>query len=386
MVMKALWCVALAASFCLVEVDLVAQNLPIQLKLVTWNVSWLGHPAFPPADDERQLHNVVQVLRTLDADAIALQEIASEEAFREIIRSLGSGFGGILGSSSGDQRLGVVFRTSSFRVFSVTDEVFRSEDDLFGGRPPLVVRAHIGSEGHQSPLTLIVVHLKAFGDATSYERRLRSIEKLKAYLETVLLDLPVIIVGDFNDATTFSTAVDRSSSLRPFLNDPSYEVTTATLERAGAVSYCGTTDCSAGSMLDHIIVRRGSLDWTTSPAVAASLLQDLPDFVSSTSDHLPVQLTLTRAPTLQVQPSIAFGMVYPNPFADELVVEVPSALHTTIVQLVDPLGRLLETRTIDASSTSTTVQMDATLLPGGVYFLVIRAPSGIRALPVARVP
>ena len=80
----------------------------------------------------------------------------------------------------------------------------------------------------------------------------------------------------------------------------------------------------------------------------------------------------------QLPEDTALMDAYPNPFRDELTVDVEGAVR---VGLFDLLGR--EVKSVQAGSTSG--RLDTSDLPAGVYFLRVETQTGVRAVPVTRV-
>ena len=77
---------------------------------------------------------------------------------------------------------------------------------------------------------------------------------------------------------------------------------------------------------------------------------------------------------------------YPNPFSDELKIEfTPEGRGRTHVELVDPLGRVLQRiSTYRGESDLIRKRLNTSGLPAGNYYIRIRSFSGERVIPVAR--
>lgn len=348
------------------------------VRIVSWNVSWLGHPDFPPVDDALQVQNVGRVLDLLQADIYALQEVSSETAFQELLRKLGGSFGGLLGRANGDQRLGIIYRTSIFRPIDVPHEL-ASDADYFAGRPPLVIRGilDVGSEAVR--VTLVNVHLKAFSDADAYERRRRSVERLIAFLAAEPPGTALIVTGDFNDESIASTSEGRSSSLEPFQRDSSYVVASRELEEAGSFTYCSTKTCDVGSMLDHFVVATGRQPISAASSISSHVLDLVPDYVRSTSDHLPIMLSLAGPNDVsdpRLEGSAFVEAVYPNPFSGQLTILVRASEYESTVNLVDILGRIRYTRRLPPSHSHSRVEVDGNGFADGLYFVRTQSHHG----------
>lgn len=347
-------------------------QLPHSFRVVSWNVSWLGHPTFPPADDERQIENVLRVLRANGADAYALQEVSSISAFRRIVQALGPEYSGIVAPRGGDQRLALIFRSDSSRLLSASDAPLEGADYFFAGRPPLFVRMSVAVGTDTYEILLVVVHLKAFADPESYERRLRSVALLKANLDAQEPGTRIILTGDFNDLVERSTAIDRDSPLRAMrLDTVRYLFATAAFEQTSVNTYCASPTCSEGAAFDHFVLSRTLTSWSPDVRPLSAVLDEVADFVTSTSDHLPVSLTMTIPDTSVPRASrqVAIEAAFPNPFDHGLTLELASGAGPAVVRLVDILGRVRASETVPPSERTQTLQFSGATLDSGPYLI-----------------
>ncbi len=63
----------------------------------------------------------------------------------------------------------------------------------FGGRPPLECTFRITLNGTQQDLVVLVVHMKAFADLDSWQRRINAVDSLPSCLKDIATDhLPVV--------------------------------------------------------------------------------------------------------------------------------------------------------------------------------------------------
>ena len=240
---------------------------------------------------------------------------------------------------SGDQRLAIVYRADRVVMADVSDGVLSDDAHDFGGRVPLIAQLETRGPLPTARFLLVVVHLKAFGDSASYERRLRSLERLAAYLDAQTTTTNVIVAGDFNDRTVTSTADGRTSPLRALQGRRMrYQVLSAALEAEGQFSYCATPSCESGTMLDHIVVSQTVGSWNPVVQTVDSVLHRVPFYVTTTSDHLPLSLVvpLQRPGDPPHRPIIE--AVYPNPARDAVMLEVVPG-EPVRLEVIDMLGR-----------------------------------------------
>lgn len=344
-----------------------AEGIRAAVQIATWNVSWLGHPDHPPVDDARQIENVAHVIRTNPAHVFALQEVSSREALELLLELLGPPFGGIISSRPGDQRLAVIFDVRRVKLLYAADDILDGHGDAYAGRPPLYVRIRL--EEHDAELLVAVVHLKAFQDRSARERRYHAVQLLKADLDRRMMVEPIVLLGDFNDGLRDHPHPGLESTLRPFREDTSrYFAPSMEIELAGGRTYCADFQCSSGSVLDHVIVSRSLEMRTPEVMVLDTVLEDIRDYVRSTSDHLPVVLTLTWKPRLFGNSSSALEIeAYPNPFSSKLTVALRSGESPREITLHDLTGRVVA-RSVPPSGTHASV-LETSRLPSGPYVL-----------------
>jgi endonuclease/exonuclease/phosphatase family metal-dependent hydrolase len=253
------------------------------IALLSWNLEWFMDAERGPVDDVRQLNGARAALTALAPDLIALQEIGSPAALAALLAAL-PGYAGVLSSYDFPQRLALVFHPP-FALRAVRE--IAGLDDA--GRPPLEVTLEDERDGGE--LIAIVVHAKAYADASSWQRRARFAAGLHAYVVREHSDARVLIAGDFNDQLLSSTATGRASPYAAFVSDPRFLTPTAELERAGTE---GST-AQGGALLDHIVLG-AALEAQLLPGSADVLREELlardPSLSATVSDHFPVALRL----------------------------------------------------------------------------------------------
>jgi endonuclease/exonuclease/phosphatase family metal-dependent hydrolase len=150
-------------------------------------------------------------------------------------------------------------------------------------RHPLFVECHVEDGNNQeSRFIIIVVHLKAFGDAQSRVRRRLASDILAEIIDDVREreDIPVVLGGDFNEKLD-------NQVLSALKTSP--DLFSLTLDDAStdALSYVGGR---YRSLIDHIIVSRDVQMGTISGDDAAIVRLDrsVRDFADRVSDHVPI--------------------------------------------------------------------------------------------------
>lgn len=276
--------------------------------LANWNVEWFGSPDRGPVDDELQRRNVRAVIESVQAGLWVLSEISEPAAFEALKSSL-PGYSGLLSSDpevlggrayyqGREQRLGLLYDHQRVQVERA--ELILTEHDFdFAGRPPLRVDVHLDLPEGRLPLTVVAVHLKAFGDADSHERRARSARALGAWLDQVPEGRAVLVAGDWNDGLEGSTVEGRDSPFAELARSPSVQFWTLELARSGAASYVG-----GEHFLDHQLANR-ALDPVRVSTHLVEVDRLVPDFEVSTSDHYPVVTTIDLHRALSINEVLA---------------------------------------------------------------------------------
>lgn len=264
------------------------------LDLACWNLEWFGDGTYGPTDETLQLQNVKGVLRGMDCDLWALEEVVSATAFQSLLSDL-PGYAGLLANDprvaqgstyygATEQKVALVYKTSLATVESA-QIILTDHDTDFAGRPPLEVRLRVALNGRTETLYVVCLHAKAGSDSSSYQRRVNAAAALKTYLDTVRSGETVVVLGDFNDDLDASIVTGQPSPYQAFVTDTVHWFTpTKALSDAGVSSLLGYAD-----PVDHHLVTRN----LTSRLVPGSV-QAFPAhtyvtaYATTTSDHLPV--------------------------------------------------------------------------------------------------
>ena len=267
------------------------------LDVATWNVMRFGNDGTGP-DNETQIANVRRIIQQAGVDVWALQEMEDRGDFERLLTELGAPWQGILDDSRTNLHLGFVYRSDVIQP-QRTRVVLQQEARAFAGRPPLLMEAVVTLPGGVATVTFVNLHMKAFDDAASYERRRAAAQHIKAYLDTgVYRTVPLVVLGDFNDRLVESIHQGRPSPYEHFLADTAaYRFATYPLDDGGEGTYCFNATCTRDSAIDHIVVSDelfGALEGGAFRYDA--LLEDVSDYVATTSDHLPAVIRLRLGP------------------------------------------------------------------------------------------
>ncbi|MDZ7719349.1 MAG: T9SS type A sorting domain-containing protein [Balneolaceae bacterium] len=349
--------------------------------VVTWNIEWFGDSERGPDNDQLQLQNVIEVIRTIDADLYAFQEIVNKPLFFALRDSL-EGFSGFFASYVQQQKTAYLFRTSVIdSLDSGLLEAQQDEDDWAGGRFPLFFEFDL-SIGEKTLRTFTYnLHSKAFADQNAYNQRSNSAASLKNYLDRSRSNASVLVLGDFNDGLTESTYQNEPSPYSPFVEDDFYLPITLPLEEDGQASYLSE---QFRSFIDHIIATNTLKKIHIQGAQQVADISYIQNFESTTSDHAPVwtrfDFTENFEDTfVELPDEFAVGPNYPNPFNPATTIPFELNSPTTVsLSVYDMMGRTISVVTDQEpyNAGEHTLTFDASGLSSGIYIYRLELGTG----------
>ncbi len=372
---------------------LASKGTPSTFEVATWNIGWFGSTSRGPSDEMLQLQNVARVMRESEIDLWAVQEIDDEGHFRSLIDELGEGWRGELSTTGSNFKLGYVYRTDV--VFVIQKGAYLSRfSHEFADRPPLMIEANVRLPADTVRTILINLHMKAFGDPESFERRGDAASRLKAHIEFDFEHRPVIVLGDFNDRLTASITPARPSPYQAFVADADrYAFLTFPLDEQNVPTWCGSSGCTSGSTFDHILITDELFDayMEGSAARYGEVLEAIEGYTSTTSDHLPVfaRFRFSSSTAVEMRPTVRSALrVYPNPLSASSRVEYTTAgSGPAALALYDVTGRIVYRREAPFRGPGThAFRLDGTGLSAGVYLAVVAHPGGVSTARVLVVP
>ena len=343
-------------------------------KITTWNVEWLSCLSNGPQNRELQINNVVLMIKTMNSDLVALQEVGTSNLYTTIdtlVRRLGSEWGGMIvpwNTNNCSQNQGIVYKKSKINLVNAT--LIKDGGSAYNwssGRFPAMYEVNFVIDNKQVPVSFINIHAKAYADETSYTRRRDAAIGLKNLLDGSTYNTKrIVILGDFNDYLE-GTICNSCGGVSPYKNfiDDFY-------------NYKGIT--SNLSTVDHIIISNELFDNYIDNSVFReySATQTIPNYYSTTSDHIPTSVTFRLTDDLNVAdlPETASFRIYPNPTTGELRME-NGEWRMESIEIYDVYGRklyehnnsygLMVLRSYDLTTDG--VVLNISHLPAGIYFL-----------------
>ncbi|NMO21172.1 hypothetical protein HPC49_28655 [Pyxidicoccus fallax] len=247
------------------------------LHVATWNLKDFPATSEAPA-------RVAAAMQALDADVIAVQEVADPAAFQTLVNAM-PGYQGVLGTPQSVNppiRVGLLWRTSAVTL-GTSEELFTASP-LF---PRPALRADFGVAGVGARFSVMTVHLKAGTTQADEQQRIDSARVLVEQLDAIenAGEDEVLLLGDFNEAFGDRRAAEFFGI---FEGDAGNTVLSRALEQSGQVTFI-----PARIVLDHMVSTPGLKEeiGTSAPSVVTGLAAPA-DGGTALSDHHPVRLEL----------------------------------------------------------------------------------------------
>ena len=336
--------------------------------IATWNL-W----NFPV--EASTVNYMTVLLRDLELDLIAVQEIADVAEFERLISNT-NGWDGIHSSESYSLRTGVLYNKNKVTLGEVT-ELF--PDDWYAfPRPPIEMPVTMVESGDTLSFRLIVIHLKAFTEEV--DRRRAASDSLKRYVEAQIAatgETKWMIAGDFNDEIDDDDGVN---SFNVFLDDSEdwYFLTEPLAGNDYHASFPGYL-----SLIDHLLVTSDLLYEVDSPIQVETLRLDdewsgYPDYLS---DHRPVaayfRIGATDAANRRelALPGPMSLTVWPVPSNSGVTIaySLPPGIRTGWLEVFDITGRSVAS--LPLTGTAGQLNWSGENLASGIYFLRINPSS-----------
>ena len=265
-----------------------------------WNLEFFGNTSNGPTDEVLQEQNVATVIGQQNADIWALEEVCDggslqetldmvrtqtgEDYGFEVARWYYSNYGG-----SWAQSTALAYRKGMVSVIGTPTDVYDNTFDpnwgtTFASRDPFEVHLQVNTDAGSSDLWVIVVHLKALSDTTSWSRRQQASIDLKHYIDTVHPNDRVMVVGDFNDDLDSSITSGEPSPFQNLIDDSAnYQFASWPFSQSNT-----STTISGSHPIDHHLISNelfgnlisGSQRVLTNPPIANYS-------TNNTSDHYP---------------------------------------------------------------------------------------------------
>jgi endonuclease/exonuclease/phosphatase family metal-dependent hydrolase len=352
------------ATFFHVAVHAQSQS---DFKITTWNVEWLSCLSNGPYDRELQINNVVRVIKEMNSDIVALQEVGTSKTYTTIdtlVKRLGSEWAGKIvpwNSNNCSQNQGIIYKKSKVQlIYSTLITNGGSSVSWSMGRYPVLYDVDFVVGNERIPISFINIHAKAYSDEQSYARRKDASIALKNMLDNSTFSTErVVIIGDMNDyliGTTCKTC-GGISPYKNFMDD--------------VVHYKGVT-ANLNSTIDNMIISYQLFDsyLDNSAFVERSATQIIPNYRNTTSDHYPISIKFhmtdeVSTGDVQAQSSVT---AYPNPTNGPLTITISDRRFDKCdISIFDRVGKKVSNFKSQISNPT----LDISNLIPGFYFIQI---------------
>lgn len=348
--------------------------------IVTWNLL-----QFVDSDpyDSQKVGEAIQLIKDLDVDLIAAQEVTYSWAFNYVATQV-DGWEAVFGTNWSGLRFGYWYNADKVELTNVKDAL--SSTEIYP-RAPLqadVTMYEPSKANAQDTLSFkaLNVHLKANrNDPDSRAHRDSSITRLRGYILNqwnTRGDSLWMVLGDWNDE------VDDPYNYNVFLDvldDERFVLLTASIDSAGNLATWYPNEEQYGSyyFYDHIMVTRPLYDkfaeaTATGDTEVLTLDREWQSY-EQFSDHRPVMASFPAdvvnsvgGEPVQALPSEMALSIWPVPSNSGVSIsyEAPGVGRARM-EVVDLLGRTVMSRHVDGGRGR--IAWGAVDIPSGVYFV-----------------
>ncbi len=254
-------------------------------EMLTWNIENF------PKEGFTTINSVKNIIRDLNVDLIAVQEIADVNSFEQLLDSL-QGWNGFLSndqySSGSYQKTGILYKSSFINIPASSVKNIFTDNGYAFPRPPLTAYVEITDlDSIKYDFQIIVVHLKALGGQDNEDRRRAACEQLEDYVKMQIssgADPDIIILGDWNDELDDPTDENVFETFLKLQNN--YRFLTQSLNQVSYISQ------NFNSLIDHILITGDSFkEYGNGQTSVQYLDSQYSGYVSNVSDHRPVLAT-----------------------------------------------------------------------------------------------
>ncbi|MFD1550949.1 hypothetical protein DNU06_04900 [Putridiphycobacter roseus] len=350
------------------------------LDVMTWNMEWFPKYGQTTAD------SVLVILKALDIDIIACQEIDDSVTFKNMVNQLSTYQTFI--QSSYFPGLALIYNTSTISINSAY-EIYSSFPYWSAfPRAPQVLEFTYKNQN----FAIINNHLKCCGDgylnnnddSDEENRRFQANTLLENYIATNFTNTNVILLGDLNDEITDLPA---DNVFLPFLNQPT--------------QYLFADDFIANSVpsnwsypawpshIDHILITKPLFnDFSANGSSIETIRID--DYLNNgfssydaiLSDHRPVALKLniqaTYLNTVQEEKAIPAYSIYPNPADALLNIEAAFKNSQARVTIMNLTGKICAVQNINDFHSI----INTSNIVNGTYLLIIQNELEIKTFSI----
>lgn len=347
------------------------------LEIVTWNIEHF------PKNDDITLQWLANLVTAIDADVYCLQEIEDTAAFVQMMEQI-PGYNYRIGIKNNPKEfLTFIFKSATIKLHRHFPIYVDKEFKQPFPRRPQVLDFSYG----EHRITLINNHLKALEccgegpdmtqDPTDNKwRRFWGCNLLKEYADQKLRDVPVVMVGDWNDCLNVEA---QNNVFQSFIDDPEhFQFADWDIAHQAPDEWNWSYhNKHYNSHLDHILINDKLFSFfkvqgSDIQVIAAD--RDIPGgrtfYQSNVTDHRPVALKLNFNPvTTNIFDNLheCSLSAYPNPGNSEINFRFTSEVERVVI--FNLMGQVVDIVNVDAGARL--VRFDISQLQPGIYFAAV---------------
>lgn len=339
-------------------------------EIMTWNIENF------PKNDQSTIDYVTEIIRALDIDLIALQEISDTNSFKQILNEL-DGYE-VYFKSDWYAGLTYLYKSEIIEINEIYEIYKTSPYWSAFPRSPQVIDFNFMNKNYQA----INNHFKCCGDGIldlnnpndEETRRYYASNLLKDYIDAFLPEKNVFVVGDLND----DIAEEQENNVfQTIINDSeNYVFTDAEIANGISSDWSYPT---YPSHLDHILITNELFDeFEDEHSIIETIRID--DYITgewwtyeqNISDHRPTALKFKpninpRVDYFQME-SFSFHNS-PNPFANFTYFSFSNLKEKSKIEIYNALGNKIYSSNI--SGGQKTLRWCADGLPDGIYLAML---------------
>jgi trimeric autotransporter adhesin len=371
--------------------------------MLTWNTRWLGDPGSCNCDTAAQIRNIQTILKEVQPDITALQEVVYVNRVAELASEMGSNFSSNFSTFcsfalsvsdadyAGGQKLAYIYNNNLFESVK-TYGMFLSTTSTVGtgntspyyyfssGRFPFVMM--LKNKQTNDTVTAINIHAKASGGNSDYLRRQAGAVLIADSLNTYYQNRNMVLLGDYNDFLEGTTATSQSISPYQYLLNTSLTGISLPSLYPNATTYPSISN----SLIDNYAMSNKLFPAYVpgSFTILDPLSKAFWDYTDSVSDHYPAMVyikknftnTATNEATLPSENK--FHKIIIHVEQNIIYGQLPLDLQQVDFYLYDLMGNI-----ICQKQKAGSLRIDGTDYAKGLYILRVDSKFGTQTIKLS---